>query len=157
MIKNFEELKKQLEKLSSVINSFKSESVQLRIVELIFRGEINESDEEFGSSATPQRKSSRRRKKASRSKGAAKDKQAKSAPKKKATGGKKGSATILGELIDEGFFQSKRAIKDIIEHADSQKARTFKANEISGPLTRFVRDKRLKRQKNSDGQYEYYK
>lgn len=73
MIKNFEELKKQLEELSTVINSFKSESVQLRIVELIFQSEINESDEEFSSSAAPQRKSSRRRKKAPRSQGAADD------------------------------------------------------------------------------------
>jgi len=33
MIKNFEEIKKQLNELSTVINSFKSEAVQLRIIE----------------------------------------------------------------------------------------------------------------------------
>ena len=36
MIKNFDELKTQLSDLSSVINSFKSEAVQLRIVEAHF-------------------------------------------------------------------------------------------------------------------------
>jgi len=38
MIKNFEEIKKQLGELSDVLNKFKSEQVQLRIVELVFRG-----------------------------------------------------------------------------------------------------------------------
>ena len=157
MIKNFSELKKQLQELSSVINSFESESVQLRIVELIFQSENLEDDEESSSSPDLQQRRPRRRKKTPRSKGVAKGKQAKSTPKRKTTGGKKGPATILGELIDEDFFQSKRTINAIIEHASSQKARIFRANELSSPLARFVRDKRLKRQKNSDGQYEYYK
>ena len=36
MIKNFEEIKSQLKDLSEVINRFKSEAVQLRIVEFVF-------------------------------------------------------------------------------------------------------------------------
>lgn len=36
MIKNFEIVKKQLSELAGIVNSFKSEAVQLRIVELIF-------------------------------------------------------------------------------------------------------------------------
>ena len=36
MIKNFETVKEQLGELAGVVNSFKSEAVQLRIVELIF-------------------------------------------------------------------------------------------------------------------------
>jgi hypothetical protein len=38
MIKNFEEVKKLLAELSEVVNKFKSEAVQLRIVELVFTG-----------------------------------------------------------------------------------------------------------------------
>ena len=44
MIKNFDEIKEQLKELSGVINSFKSEAVQLRIVELVF-GLSDEEDE----------------------------------------------------------------------------------------------------------------
>lgn len=36
MIKNFEELKKQLAELADVLNTFKSEAVQVRLLELIF-------------------------------------------------------------------------------------------------------------------------
>ena len=36
MIKDFKKIKEQLIELSDVINSFKSEQVQLRLVELIF-------------------------------------------------------------------------------------------------------------------------
>jgi hypothetical protein len=35
MIKNFENVKAQIAELASVINSFKSEAVQLRIIELV--------------------------------------------------------------------------------------------------------------------------
>ena len=91
MIKNFQELKKQLEELSSVINSFESESVQLRIVKLIFKRESNESDEEFGDLIAPQPKKPRRRKKAPGIKKAAKDKRAKSVSKKKGKGREEGT------------------------------------------------------------------
>ena len=40
-MQDIEQLKKQLAELSDVINSFKSEAVQLKIVEFIFRGGIH--------------------------------------------------------------------------------------------------------------------
>lgn len=36
MIQNFDLLKQQLSELSPIINSFKSETVQLRVIELVF-------------------------------------------------------------------------------------------------------------------------
>ena len=44
MIKNFEEVKKQLKELSQIINSFQSEAVQLRLIHLIF-GAIEAEDD----------------------------------------------------------------------------------------------------------------
>ena len=44
-----------------------------------------------------------------------------------------------------------------MDEARSQKGRTFKASDLSTPLVRFVRDKRLNRETNADGQFEYYK
>jgi hypothetical protein len=52
MIKNFAGLRQQLEELSTVINSFKSEAVQLRIVELIFKGEMDSGNDDTGSNET---------------------------------------------------------------------------------------------------------
>jgi hypothetical protein len=155
MIRDFDELKKQLQELSSIINAFTSEAVQVRIVELIFKEEGGEEEQKEREADTPRQRSRRRKrrpkKKAETSSGEP------STRKRAARGGRKGAVTILDELISEGFFKENRAIKDIIEEARSQKARTFKANELSGPLTRFVRDERLSRQKNTDGQFEYFK
>ncbi len=156
MIKNFPELKKQLQELSSVINSFKSESVQLRIVELIFQGKNQNYFEQPTPSSDPQPGRASNREKTLKRKGSVNKEKTTGTSKKKAAGSKKGPAAILEELIDDDFFRSKRTISSIIEHMSSHKARNFKANEISSPLTRFIRNNRLKRQKNSDGQYEYY-
>lgn len=152
MIKNFEELKKQLAELSSVINSFKSEAVQLKIVELIFRGGTpdEEEPEDTQTDQTTVKKKSKPRNKTGKKKASAKS----SSGKKTA---KVGPATILSELIDDGFFNKPKTISAIITHSDSKKARKFKANELSSPLARFVRDGRLNREKNQDNQYEYTK
>lgn len=147
MIKNFEEVKTQLKELASIINQFKSEAVQLRIVELIFQGTETESEagQEGVSSGLKAKK--RRVKK--------KTQAAKKTPEKKVKRGKVGPATALDELIQEGFFKSPHTINGIITYCSSQRARIFKPNELSTPLARFVRNKKLKRAKNSDGQYQY--
>ena len=45
MIQDFEEVKKQLAELSDVLNKFKSEQVQLKIVELVFTRTRVESEQ----------------------------------------------------------------------------------------------------------------
>lgn len=151
MIKNFEEVKKQLTELSSVINSFKSEAVQLKIVELIFKGvatpEVKDENQQLSdpSSATKKPKPKTR-----------KSIQSASEKKGKKTG-KIGPATVLNELLTDGYFDKARTLNDIIDYCDKHKARKFKPNELSSPLARFVRNGRLKREKNAENQYEYTK
>jgi hypothetical protein len=54
VIKNFDEVKKQLGELSDVVNKFKSEQVQLKIVELVFRGAaVNPENPEAGFNPAP--------------------------------------------------------------------------------------------------------
>ena len=48
MIKNFDVIKEQLKELAGVINSFKSEAVQLRLIELVFEVAEGGSDEDPG-------------------------------------------------------------------------------------------------------------
>jgi len=63
-------------------------------------------------------------------------------------------ATLLKVYADD-FFAKPRTIKAILDHCETNLARKIKANEISGKLARMVRSNELKREKNSDGQYEY--
>jgi hypothetical protein len=155
MIQNFEQLKGQLTELASIVNSFKSEAVQLRVVELILAGAAMEDkteDKAIVSPVPPSRKSSGRR-----AKQAAKENSAGKTPRTSKKPRTVGPATLLSDLIDEGYFSEKHGISDILQYCGTHKARTLKANEVSSPLARFVRDERLKREKNADGNYEYFK
>ncbi len=66
-----------------------------------------------------------------------------------------GPMVVVSKLVDTGYFATARTIRDIINHCGTNLGRHFKANEVSPPLLRLLRDKRLKRAKNSDKQYEY--
>jgi len=152
MINNFNELKKQLRDLTGIINGFKSEAVQLRIMELIFRDSKDQETEGDVDTAKHPKKQHKTKKAVSTRKNTPAEKK-----KKPARGGKSGPATVLSQLIQEGFFKANRTLNAIIDYAGKKKAHKFKANELSGPLARFIRDHRLDRDKNKDGQYEYFK
>jgi len=59
-------------------------------------------------------------------------------------------------LVSEGFFKERRVIGAIVGHMKENEGRRYKANEISPALLRLLRDKKLLRAKNEDGQYEYW-
>lgn len=159
MIEKFDEVKKQLSELSHVINSFKSEAVQLRIVELIFLGrtrdEVPPVEEEIEESANVRRRSTRSRRKKAGATPRNDTAEAKS-PKARSSG-KQGALGILNRLIEDGFFSQKRTLSEIVNHCDTKLATKFKQNDISGKVVRLVRNGQLTRTKNSDGQYEYVK
>jgi hypothetical protein len=149
MIKNLDEVKKQLAELSDAVNRFKSEQVQLKIVELIFRGAGAEEEHAEDHSNLPPKKRVRRNK----------DKELlprrrQRAPKSAQPG--TGPMPTLEQFIQDGFFNQKRTIGAAVDHCKT-KARNFKSNELSGPLGRLVRNNKLSRTKNSDGQWEYAK
>jgi len=156
MIKNFEDIKAQLQELAPIINSFKSETVQLRIVELVFRVEqpgtnVSEQDDEPSLRGTGRR---RRKVRAARTTTSTATPGAPAA-RKKSNGA--GPMATLTQLADEGFFAKRQTLKRIVDHCKSKKARIFKASDLSGPLGRAVRDGLLEREQNTDGQYEYWK
>ena len=150
MIEQLISMKEQLTELASVLNAFKSEAVQLRLLEFILRGaatggQVPEKEDEI------QRKPARHRKSGAEEKGGT------------APAGRKGSRSSTGpkltldELIALNFFAKPRTINDIIVHCKHTLARGFKATDLSGSLTRMVRKGQLKRKKNADHQYEYEK
>lgn len=87
----------------------------------------------------------------------------KSAPKatKTATvrargGRRRGPKTVLGELIDEGFFKEPRTIGDAQEQLRHKKGVRFTLQDLSPAFVRLLRDGRLDRGRNASGQYEYH-
>ena len=151
MIDDFNTVKKQLSELAGVINSFKSESIQLRIVELIL-GRKYQSEESDDNVTTETKPKSRPRKPAAEKKRAGTPSQKK---RKSAVGA--GAVASLAQLAEGKFFDKPKTIGDIIEHCKHNLARTFKPNEFSGKLGRMVRNGELSRKKNADKQYEYKK
>ena len=157
MIERFSELKKDLTELATVLNQFKSEAVQLRLLEVLL-GAAPENDTEVKDDGTEVKRRAKRRAKRGGEKsssnlvtvGTVKEK-----PKKGASG--QGASAVLTSLLTEDFFKTYKTIGDIIDHSKHNMARNFKANEFSGKLARLVRSSELTRKKNADGQYEYKK
>jgi hypothetical protein len=58
-------------------------------------------------------------------------------------------------LLETGFFKTPKTIGMIVKHCASARGHHYKANECSPALLRLVRDEKLTREKNTDGQYEY--
>lgn len=68
---------------------------------------------------------------------------------------RRGPKTVLGELIDEGFFGEARTINDAQEQLRHKKGVRFTLQELSPAFVRLLREGRLDRDRNSSGQYEY--
>lgn len=146
-----DDLKKKLNDIADTVNRFKSEAVQLRVIDALL-GSLNAEASAGQNSQPPARR--RRAKKAKQQQGSQpdKEKKAKQAGRNSALPG--AWATIV-DLEKTGFFKTPRTIAAIIAHAGTQRGHHYKANECSGPLLRLLRDGKLKRAKNKDGQYEY--
>lgn len=159
MISNFDEVKKQLFELSEVINKFKSEAVQLRIIEIVLGDDSSQEQAEDAQVNTNHATTKPRRRKLTRSKSNNKTDTSATGEKttKKSRSSGQGAPATLTDLVDGNFFNTPKTISDIISHCDENLARRFKANEFSGKLARLTRDGTLSRKKNSDGQYEYTK
>ena len=156
MIKDFDQVRSQLKELADVINSFKSEAVQLRLIELIFSAvSVNPPQ-----APTPAQVPPPAAKRSRRTKRVAKDSANGEAGKKSARSAAKGRPSgraTLDVLVSEGFFAAPKTIAQIVEHCETDRAQKYKQPEFSGPLMRLVQAKTLTRKKNAEGQYEYVK
>ena len=153
MIDDFESVKKELTELATVLNTFKSEAVQVRIVELLFGIQETAVDDE-GPAGLPSARPKRRTKRKAATNVTKNETTTK--PRRVATSGT-GPIAMLSQLLAGDFFNSPRVIGDIVEHYKHNFAPTIKPSDISGKLARLTRDQKLRRSKNSDGQYEYVK
>ena len=69
--------------------------------------------------------------------------------------GRPSPRTVLDDLIKQDFFKGKKTISAIISHCKDKLTYSYESRELSPALIRCIRDKKLKREKNTNNQYEY--
>jgi hypothetical protein len=155
VFKDFEITKAHLTELAEIINKFKSEAVQLRLVELIVAGAgLAQGTAAPQQEIAPAAKTTKSKRK-SRTKAPPKADDSTSAKKRTSSGA--GAVATLVKIFEEDYFKKPRSISEICAYCEVNLARRIKPNEISGKLGRMVRNRELSRTKNSDNQYVYTK
>lgn len=151
MFLNLDPLKSDLTKLAGILNQFKSELVQTKLVEMFFSG--------AGVAAPAPAAEAPRRKGRPPGSGKAKAAAVAAAPKpagKRRARGKMGATGALNALIKQGYFKTRRTIADVVDACESKVGVPIKVTNLSGPLARFVQESRLQRAKNKEDKYEYW-
>lgn len=69
--------------------------------------------------------------------------------------GRRGPKTVVGELIEEGFFGDPRTMSETQEQLRHKKGVQFTLQDLSPAFVRLLREGRLDRDRNDSGQYEY--
>ncbi len=147
MSKQIEKLKKQLMEISEVVNAFKSEAVQVKIVDKLFdammeseRGDIDvhESFTRKGRKLRPEYDN---------------DNYPFSSGRKKP-----GATKILNQLLSSDFFDAPQSISSIAEFCKDSYNSEFKTSELSGILLKLAKENKLRRERNNDNnRFEYAK
>lgn len=156
MSKSFIELKKQLNELSETINKFDSEAVQLRIVELLFDqsgGNPGLAEATMNYDVGPGVEVDTARSGGARGQGRGRGKHAGDAVAPSASG----AVAALARLVEGDFFEEKRTIGDVVRKCEEDFGVRYKSNAFSGPLSRYAASGVLKRDKNAEGKFAYFK
>jgi hypothetical protein len=142
MSKHIEKLKKQLVEVSEVVNSFQSESVQVRIIDRLLDVMI-ESDKVDGDGSELFSKKARRMR---------------SDDENFAISGRKkpGATKILNQLLSSDFFDISRSISSIANYCKEQFDSDFKTSELSGVLLKLANESKLRRERSHENnRFEY--
>jgi len=136
MSKHIEKLKKQLMDISEVVNSFKSEAVQVKIIDKLFDAM---AESEKGEDGFENGKRNRKH------------------DDDEQHGRKKPGATkILNQLLTTDFFSAPQSISSVAEFCKDNFNSTFKTSELSGILLKLAKENKLRRERNdSNNRFEY--
>lgn len=145
---DLDELQTKLKAMAETINLFKSEAVQLRVIEVLL-GHLGAVPEKPITAPKAGSKSRRRRAKPASST------ETKASPARRSSRTSASSGALISDLLSSGFFKTPQTISKIVEHCARTRGHHFKASQCSPVLLRLVRDRKLERHKNKDGQYEY--
>jgi hypothetical protein len=144
MSKHIEKLKKQLVEISEVVNSFKSEAVQVKIIERLLDVLIesdkadNEGTEVFNKRGYKQRLGD-------------------DSGYVSGRGTKKPGATkVLNQLLNGDFFDMPHSISSIAGYCKENFDSDFKTSELSGILLKLANENKLRRERSyENNRFEY--
>lgn len=144
MSKHIEKLKKQLVELSEVVNSFKSEAVQVRVVDrlLDILIELEKTDGD-GAEVFIKR--------------GYKQRGGDEGNYVSVKGAKKPGATkILNQLLSTDFFDTAHSISSIANYCKETFDSDFKTSELSGILLKLANENKLRRERSTENnRFEY--
>lgn len=159
-MKDFKKTAEQLKELAKVLNQFKSEAVQVKLVELLFSEGMDtvpgaKSTTTRTAVSAPEKKVVKRPGRPPKQKTAVAE-----APKttRKRSTTRPGPSVILKKLIESNFFSDSRTIGDVVDYCMKVYNYEYKSTDLSGTLAKLAKDGVLKRDKNPQtNQFEYTK
>nr|WP_294795409.1 hypothetical protein [uncultured Mucilaginibacter sp.] len=141
MSKPIEKLKKQLIEISEVVNAFRSEAVQVKIVDKLLDAMI-----EFEKSESDNAEIFHKRKVDTHT------------DNNTASHKKPGATRVLNQLLNTDFFKTPHSISAIAEYCKKKFDSDFKTSELSGILLKLSNENKLRRQRNEENnRFEYVK
>jgi hypothetical protein len=144
MSKHIEKIKKQLMEISEVVNSFRSEAVQVKVVERLLDAIIDSEKAEAESDLLFNKKNTRNR--------AYDERQYPSIRGTK----KPGATKILNQLLSTDFFNSSHSISSIANYCKDNFDSEFKTSELSGILLKLANEHKLRRERSqANNRFEY--
>ena len=144
MSKHIEKLKKQLVEIAEVVNAFKSEAVQVRVVDRLLDAML-ELEKTDGEGVEVFNKRSYKQK-GSDEGGYASSRGAK----------KPGATKILNQLLSTDFFDVPHSISSIANYCRENFDSEFKTSELSGILLKLANENKLRRERsNENNRFEY--
>jgi len=147
-------LQRKIKSFADTVNAFKTEAVQVRVIEALLRHLGVGEDEPSEAVRSTSKRGPRKRRATKRRELATDGGNAQPKPARKVSSSP-GAFAAISDLLSAGFFKSAKTIRDITDHCRTTKGHRYKANECSPALLRLMRNGKLKRKKNKDGQYEY--
>ena len=125
--------------ISEVVNSFKSEAVQVKIIDKLFEAM---AESEKGEEGYENGKKSRK----------LDDEQDDLQNGRK----KPGATKILNQLLTTDFFAAPQSISSIADFCKDNFNSAFKTSELSGILLKLAKENKLRRERNeSNNRFEY--
>jgi len=159
MMKDFKKTAEQLKELAKVLNEFKSEAVQVKLVELLFSEgmetvPVAKTKTTRAVAEAPEKKVVKKPGRPPKQKTAAEPPRT---TRKRSTT-RPGPSVILKKLIESNFFSDSRTIGDVVDYCMKVYNYEYKSTDLSGTLAKLAKDGVLKRDKNPQtNQFEYSK
>lgn len=145
MSKHIEKLKKQLVEISEVVNSFRSEAVQVRVVDRLLDVMIEFEKTDSDTAEIFNRKPYKPREIVD---GYIPGKSTK----------KPGATKVLNQLLLTDFFNTRRSISSIADYCKENFDSDFKTSELSGILLKLANEGKLIRARSDENnRFEYVK